>query len=729
MLSTTLSHRRTIRLAGTLLLTTTALCAQYQAIRGNAHPDAVQQFDRGAVNPEMKLGYMSLMLAPTASQKADLESLLVQQQNPASPLYRQWLTPEQFAERFGASPEDIGRVTAWLQSSGFNVIGAARGRDFIAFTGTAGQVEKAFHTSIHRYEVRGEQHYANLSEPSVPSQFADLIAGIRGLHNFLPKSYRRAGLPPVKLKAGVAKPDFYTQSFPGVNMLAPDDLAKIYNANALYSAGIDGSGQTMVIAGASDIDLDDIRAFRSLFNLPARDPQQVLVPGSQDPGMNDAMGEADLDLEWSGAIARNASIVYVYATDPFTATFYAIDQAIAPVISFSFGVCEYHLAQTDVASVTAEAQKGAAEGITWLAAAGDSGSAGCEDQNGAFNVAITRMSVSFPASVPYVTAVGGTEFAEGSGNYWSASLGPNGGSALGYIPESVWNDEAIYVQNGYSGFAAGGGGSSIWFTKPSWQNGAGVPADGARDVPDVALTASWLHDPYTLITGGSFGPNGGTSAATPTFAGLVVLLNQYLGTQGLGNINPALYQLAQSGAFHDVTLGNNAVPCFTNSSQDCATGAMGYAAGAGYDRATGLGSVDAFALAQSWNGGSAKNSAHLVITHFTASTTAKVNGSISVSWTVANQGNLAATATFQTRMYFTTNGDPTAPNEVYAYCNLNGLAVGASDTCSGVVNLGSSIVAGVYQLVAVADPLHTIPQADPSGGTASASTGPLTVTK
>jgi subtilase family serine protease len=709
----------------------TLLAAQpYHAIRGNAHPDASQQFDKGPVGTEMKLD-MSLMLAPTAAQTADLDNLLEQQQNPGSPLFRQWLTPEQFADRFGATRDDIARVTDWLQASGFTVIAPARGRDFISFSGTAGQVERAFHTSIHRYEVRGEKHFANADEPSIPAQFAGVVAGVRGFHDFRPKSFRRAGLPPVKLKPGVMKPEFYTQMYPGVNLLAPDDLAAIYDVNGLYKAGIDGTGQSLVIAGVSAIDLDDIRAFQSIFNLPPRDPQVVLVPGSQDPGMNDAMGEADLDLEWSGAIARNASIVYVYAADPFDATFYAIDQAIAPVISFSFGLCEMHMSQNDVALVTAEAKKGAVEGITWLVASGDSGASGCENQNGGFNTAITRMSVSFPASIPYVTAVGGTEFAEGNGNYWSAVPGPNGGTALGYIPESVWNDELVYIQNGYPGFASGGGGSSLWFTKPSWQTGAGVPNDGVRDVPDVALTASWFHDPYTLISGGSFGPNGGTSAATPTFAGMVVLLNQYLGTQGLGNINPTLYQLAKSGALHDVSLGSNDVPCFTNSSQDCTTGVMGYSAGAGYDRASGLGSVDAFALAQNWKNGAtnAQPSAHLVITHFTASTMAKVGGSINVSWTVANQGNLAAAATFQTRMFFTTDGDPTTPNEVYVYCTVYGLPVGASSTCSGSAKFTASIVAGVYQLVAVADPLHTIPQTDASGGTAQASTGPLTVTK
>jgi subtilase family serine protease len=232
--------------------------------------------------------------------------------------------------------------------------------------------------------------------------------------------------------------------------------------------------------------------------------------------------------------------------------------------------------------------------------------------------------------VPAVTAVGGSEFNEGNGNYWAGTLGPNLGSAMGYIPEGAWNDEALAMRGNLGGFAAGGGGVSFYFSKPSWQTGPGVPSDGARDVPDVVLTASALHDPYALISGGNFLPDGGTSASAPSFAGIVTLLNQYLvrtGAQaqpGLGNINPMLYSLAQSTptAFHDITTGNNIVPCVTNSTPDCTNGSMGYSAGPGYDFVTGLGSVDAYNLALSWKNSPSNTSktAHLVVTQFTAST-------------------------------------------------------------------------------------------------------------
>jgi subtilase family serine protease len=172
--------------------------------------------------------------------------------------------------------------------------------------------------------------------------------------------------------------------------------------------------------GVSDIDPTDIQAFRSAFNLPANLPKTILVPGAQDPGMNEAMGEADMDLEWSGAVARNATLLYVYADDPFTAAYYTIDQALAPVISFSFGTCEMRFATRDAQTMANEAQKAASEGITWVAASGDSGAAGCEDQNGAYSSAITRMDVALPAAIPSVTAVGGSEFNEG--NFWRSSF-------------------------------------------------------------------------------------------------------------------------------------------------------------------------------------------------------------------------------------------------------------------------------------------------------------------
>jgi uncharacterized protein (TIGR03437 family) len=256
------------------------------------------------------------------------------------------------------------------------------------------------------------------------------------------------------------------------------------------------------------------------------------------------------------------------------------------------------------------AQQGNAEGITWLAAAGDSGAADCEDLDAV--IAQDGLAVDEPGSIPEVTSMGGTEFNEGNGSYWSSSNTANGASALSYIPEMVWNDTNVGA-----GLAAGGGGTSMFFAKPVWQTGPGVPNNSFRNVPDLSIASSPNHDGYYVYTGGSLQIYGGTSFAAPTMAGIVTLLNQYLvssGAQkqaGLGNINPTLYRMAQSSptSFHDVTVGNNSVPCVIGSPADvaltgeiteCTTGAIGYNAAPAYDLASGLGSPDVYNLVHQW---------------------------------------------------------------------------------------------------------------------------------
>ena len=330
-----------------------------------------------------------------------------------------------------------------------------------------------------------------------------------------------------------------------------------------------------------------------------------MVPVGTYPGFNgDNEVEADLDLEWAGAVARSATLIFVYSEDADYSAFYAIDNDLAPVISESFGLCEYVVGinRMGLFNYEPEAQKGSALGITWLASSGDSGAAGCDND---VPTATQGQGVSLPASVPEVTAVGGTEFNEGSGNYWSGGNGLYGGSALSYIPEMAWNDTLAS-----GALASSGGGPSAYYKKPAWQTGPGVPNDGARDVPDVSLTAANAHDPYLIVTGGEVGGVGGTSASAPSFAGIVAVLNQFLvqnGVQaksGLGNINPKLYSMAAAGApgvFHDVTTGNNVVPC-QQGSLNCVKGSLGYTAGVGYDLVTGLGSVDAYNLVTAWGG-------------------------------------------------------------------------------------------------------------------------------
>jgi uncharacterized protein (TIGR03437 family) len=356
----------------------------------------------------------------------------------------------------------------------------------------------------------------------------------------------------------------------------------------------------VAIAGQSQVKLSDIEQFRTTFGLSSNDPEMLLVPNSQNPGISQGdESESDLDLEWSGAVARDASIVFVYSSDVMTSVQYAIDQNLAPVVSTSYGDCELETPNSDLNSMQAWAQQGNAQGITWFAASGDAGGPDCDDSQN------PGLAVDAPASIPEVTGIGGTEFVEGSGDYWNSTNSSGGASALSYIPETVWNDS---VQDGTP--SASGGGASVVFTKPSWQTGTGVPNDNARDVPDVAISASADHDGYFVVTEGQQQVFGGTSVGPPAFSGLAALMNQYLvskglqSSPGLGNINTRLYALAKStpSAFHDITTGNNivAIPCGRRSA-GCANTAVGYDAGAGYDQTTGLGTVNAFNLVSSWD--------------------------------------------------------------------------------------------------------------------------------
>jgi subtilase family serine protease len=580
---------------------------QIATVKGNVHPQARAEFDQGPADSALRLQGLTILFKPTAAQQASVDSLLSAQQDRSSPNYHRWLTPEQFASLSGISQNDLNRIVSWLQSQGFQVGATSRSRTWVSFSGTAQQVEAAFHTAIHRFAVNGETHYANAAPPAVPAAFADLVLGVRGLHDFHPQAHARASVTP--------NPRF-TSSVSGNHYLTPNDFATIYDLNPLYSAGINGTGQKIAVIGQTDIVMSDISTFRTVAGLPASNPQIVLVAG--DPGTsNSDLAEADLDLEWSGAVAPNASIYYVNSSDAFTSLIYAVAQNTAPVISISYGLCEQQLSTSDAASLEQTARQANAQGITIVAPTGDSGAADCDTAD----PATKGLAVDFPASMPYVTAVGGTEFSEGSGTYWNATNtpSPNGGSAISYIPEIVWNDTVAD-----QALSAGGGGGSALFTKPTWQTGSGVPADGQRDVPDVAIAASADHDGYLICSGGScvtaepaaagvgwrktdqtLNVIGGTSMGVPTFAGIVALINQQAGTpQGQGNINYVLYPLAAAtpSAFHDITSGSNIVPCQAASTGCPTSGAaqIGYTAGAGYDLASGLGSIDAYNLVTAW---------------------------------------------------------------------------------------------------------------------------------
>ncbi len=575
-------------------------------LRGNVAPRIAAATDVGTAAASMPLSGMTIAFSRTQAQQDSLDALLAQQQDPSSPNYHKWLTPEQFADRFALSQSDMDKVEAWLKAQGFGIVDRARSRTSITFSGTAAQVAAAFHTQIHRYQANGDEHFANATEPEIPAAFAGVVLGIRSLHDFHPRPRSAHQLAPR-----------FTSSVSGNHFLAPDDVATIYNLTGLYNSGIDGTGQKMAVMGQTDLVLSDIATFRSVSGLTANVPQIVLVPGSGDPGVVKAdIGEADLDVELAGAVARNATIVYVNSGNgAFDSLQYAVSQNIAPVISISYGDCEPDFSTAELNTFAAMGQQASAQGQTIIAPTGDSGAADCDFPltNAPLTSATHGLAVDLPGALPTSTSVGGTTFSENGGNYWSLSNSASNESALSYIPEVAWNDTTTDITNGGS-LSATGGGASVKFAKPSWQQGVGVPNDGARDVPDISIAASSDHDGFLICSQGSCVNGyraadssltvfGGTSASVPVFAGLVALINQKIGTPQ-GNVNPMLYSLAANAPYviHDVTSGDNRVPC-TSGTKDCPSGtsSIGFSAGVGYDLVTGLGSVDAFSLATEWN--------------------------------------------------------------------------------------------------------------------------------
>lgn len=574
--------------------------------------------DRGAVTPSMLLRNLRVVLRPGAAQHAALERFVADQQNPLSPEYHRWLTPEQFATRFGASRADATRVVAWLESQGMSDVRISRGGVLITFSGPAAAVESAFQTRIHAFGGRGRSHFANVVVPSVPAVLGSIVAGVVGLHDFTPVS-QMMHAPGAQFVNGNG------------NSLGPADLATIYNIGSLYARGIVGQGITIAVLGQTPIGLSDYRAYRQMFGLDANDFATVEVPDS-GPGTNssDDLEEATLDVEVSGAVARDATILYVWGATVDLAAQYVIDNQLAQVMSLSYAACEtggdefYQML----------ALQANAEGITWVSAAGDEGAAGCDPMGAA--AASGGLDVMVPASAPGVTAVGGTAFTVGSsGQYWSAVNNAQEGSALSYVPETGWSSQSEVL--------AGGGGVSNLFSKPGYQSDFETATTSGRLVPDLSFAAAPGPVPYTMVYNGSTLLVAGTSAATPVFAGITALVNQYgmvngsLAQPGLGNVNPVLYLLAEKApnVFHDVTTGSNHVPCVVGS-LDCSTGTLGYSAQSGYDPATGLGSVDAYALATNWNSAVFESSSAVLSA---SATQAQAEQAVSLTATVTTNGS------------------------------------------------------------------------------------------
>lgn len=611
--------------------------------------------DKGSLAPQTQLGNMSLVFSRSAAQEADLQALIAAQQNPASPQYHVWLTPDQFAARFGMSDADISKAEVWLEQQGFTVVGVSRSRNRITFSGTAAQAEAAFDVQLHNYQTDGSTHFAPAGDISLPAALSPVVQAVTNLSNFRPRSHMR-------VQPGQVVPTSkFTSSQSGSHFLTPADIETIYDIKAAQSAGFNGSGQSIAIMGQSAVVLSDIENFQSASGLAKKDPTLVLVPNTGASTINTGdESESDLDLEYSSAIAPGATIYFVYSGSNNSASVndsieYAVDNDIAPIISTSYGGCETEYTPSEYAAENGVFEQAASQGQTVIAAAGDDGSTDCYGVSGLSTAQQQALAVDFPASSQYVTAMGGTEFsaanvASGS-SYWTAANGSDViSSAQSYIPEQIWNDDSSSI-----GISAGGGGPSVLnTTRPSWQTGVpGIPSGSTRLVPDISLDASPNNAGYlycssdsqsTGITGScsnGFRDSsntdltiaGGTSFTVPIFAGMVAMINQATGSTGQGVVNPTLYALAANpatyaSAFHDITVGNNA--CLAGGTY-CTTAAANtslYAAGTGYDEASGLGSLDFDNLLTAWKATAVPGTSQLIATTttITPASTAPASG-------------------------------------------------------------------------------------------------------
>jgi len=665
-------------------------------LAGNVHPLARGEFDLGAVANDTVLERMVLELEPSKAQQTELDALVEAQHDPRSPLFREWLMPAEYGDRFGVTPSDLARITGWLRQHRFTVVEVAASRRLIQFSGTAAQVADAFHTEIHRYRVQGVDHIGNVQDPQIPAAFAGVVGGVVSLNDFRRTSEisSKRSVEAQQATAGAeigtannaqvgdarsasATPEYSSGT---THYLFPADWATIYDLNPLYTAGTNGSGASIAIVGRSNINLSDVASFRSGSGLPANQPSVILV--STNPGLvSGDQDESTLDVEWSGATAPAASVKFVVGASTATtdgvdlSAQYIVNHATANVVSTSYGSCEQYMGAAETAFYNSLWQQAASEGISALVSSGDSGAAGCD---GGSSTKGSIAAVNGLCSSPYSTCVGGTEFNEGSAaaQYWAATNSSSDGSALSYIPEKVWNESA---SNGGSGLWASGGGASAVYAQPSWQKGvAGASlSNGMRAVPDLALSAAG-HDGYIIVEDGSYWVISGTSAASPSFAGVMALVVQSQGGKGQGNANPSLYAMlnASKNPFHSTPSGSNTVP-----------GVAGFtASGGAYNLATGLGSVDGALLVSGWNSGTAA-AANFALTQSAASGRAVAGKTVTYTVAVTESGSAKNAVALTVK----------APAGVTATISPASITPGTSATVTLVV--AATVTAGAQNIV------------------------------
>ena len=591
-------------------------------LTGQTHRLALPKYDAGEVSDSFPMQHMYLQLRRSSEQEKALVQAIDEIQDETSGHYHQWLTADELGEKYGPAQQDVEAVTRWLTLHGFQVHQVYKNGLTVDVSGTAAQVREAFHTQIHKYNVKGVQHFANASDPEIPAALAPVVAGFVALHDFKPRSLMSK--PTKNFTSPCNGCPFGLSGVPQYDE-APADLATIYNVTPLYTAEkpITGKGVTVVVLERTDILDQDVKTFRTAFGLNKYSGTFAQIhpgTGCDDPGYNGDEVEAALDAEWAGAVAPDATVRLASCADtatnfgPLMAAQNLLDSSAPPaVMSLSYGGCEAENGPglNGNGYVNALWQQAAGEGVSVFVSAGDAAAAGCDDGNTA-TYAVAGIAANALASTPYNLSAGGTDFLdtfEGTvSTYWKNTNNAAGESAKGYPPEMPWNDSCgssvLAEYFGYSNLVTfcnssigsnfldivgGGGAPSFIYAKPSWQQGlVGNPNDGKRDQPDVSLFASngfWSHSVLFCMSDGSEGglpcnytdgtdtlynSAGGTSFVAPQLASIQALINQKAGGRQ-GNAAVGYYKLAKK-EFGSSTSPNKAALTTCNSS-------LGYAVG------------------------------------------------------------------------------------------------------------------------------------------------------
>jgi MYXO-CTERM domain-containing protein len=534
-----------------------------------------------------------------------LTQLLADQQNPASTRYHQWVTPEQFGARFGLSEEAYARIVDWLGAEGFSVTRYPN-RLFVEAHGTSGAVRRLLKVQPRWASARGRTFRSYAEDLVIPADIAAHVVKVGGLDTRLH----------LRRRMNVTFQGQATQ------VLGAPDMRALYD---VPSTGTGASGLTLVVLatqqgttpkgsmnpGAPFVppSTPAIQQYLTSVSAATVAYNPIVIPNTADDFDTDgANGEYELDVEMQSVGAPNAKeidLVLAPSSEVFqTGAQYVVNTlSSAVVVSSSLGLCESEEVSSEGSATAPGAEpsilqvavkQGLAEGQTWFAAAGDDGADDCADQqssgtNNGFGG--KNATVDFPCSLPELICMGGTQLA--AKGAWNAS-----GVLTDWQSEVVWNEADQQ--------SAGGGGQSLMYTKPAYQTGVGpMASDGARDVPDISLSAAienpgvGTYDLGTATSAGAIDIVGGTSVASPLAAGFFAHLSGAVGCR-LGDIHSTIYtlgaaQLAGGTApFHDITTGNNDMADPSNVT------ITGFAAGAGFDLASGWGSVDLGKLIAAW---------------------------------------------------------------------------------------------------------------------------------